>query len=323
MKAADEGKAAPRITEMDLYAVVVRHGFQNTADDMTAAMQLAAWAKHSASHPMRAFLFKNRSRLGALIDDIWCWHSVEADLLVARRSRLEALQDAVSKPCVCKGLWAFHVQESFRLNGINAEELCRDIHKALTVGRSECVLVIVLAGERGGEGKSLFLKALLSVFGKKHVFNSPEYGSFPLLDLPGKKVCFWDEWRFGDETLSFATQDQLFDGSTVTVNRPQNVQGMSGHYRYCGSAPVFVTTKLSDIKRLRLKAADDPKTGLPKCAEASMLLRRCKIYEYKTRIPKPPQGLRFCAHCFSYFVLHGGRAPPRACDSDSDGSVFL
>ena len=36
-----------------------------------------SWAVDHASIPMRDFLFKNRSRLSALIDDIWKWENVK------------------------------------------------------------------------------------------------------------------------------------------------------------------------------------------------------------------------------------------------------
>ena len=70
-QAASEGIRAPRVTEMDIWPIVVRHGFENTPDDTSAAQQLQAWAKQYASIPMRDFLFKIRARLPALIDDIW------------------------------------------------------------------------------------------------------------------------------------------------------------------------------------------------------------------------------------------------------------
>eukprot|EP00973_Karenia_brevis_P062238 8657550-Karenia_brevis.AAC.1 len=72
-KAAEQGISAPRITEMDVWPIVVQQGFENTPDDMTAAKQLQAWAKKHASLPMRDFLFKHRAKLSALINDIWSW----------------------------------------------------------------------------------------------------------------------------------------------------------------------------------------------------------------------------------------------------------
>jgi len=95
----------------------------------------------------------------------------------------------------------------------------------------------------------------------------------------------------------------LYDGSNVPVNRPQNVQGQSGHSTYTGSSPVFVTTKLADIRRLQEHAAINPKTGNPFDADASMLFRRLKIYSYTERISKPACNLPYCACCFARLVL--------------------
>ena len=63
--------------------------------------------------------------------------------------------------------------------------------------------------------------------------------------------------------------------------------------------------KLSDIQALAAAAADDPTTGRPKDAEASMLLRRLKIYSFTQRLPSVPNEpkIAFCGHCFSTLVL--------------------
>ena len=225
---------------------------------------------------------------------------------IARRSRIEILMAAAAAPCVCHGAWSAQVAESFRINGIDAAELCRDIFTALKLGRSERVPVIVLAGARGGEGKSLFLKPLLEIYGHDHVFSKPEKGNFPLVDLPGKRVALLDEWRFSERIISTATQCVWYDGSVVPVNTPQNTPGSSGHYLYRGSAPIFVTSKLDAIEALQELAADDPKTGKPKDADASMVLRRLKVHVFSKRIPPPPPGIPYCGHCFANAILNEG-----------------
>lgn len=308
-QAAEKGKPSARISEIDIWPIVVRNNIRNTADDMNAAEALMAWAVDCASKPMVDFLFKHRARLNGLIDDIWKWQNVKEDLGHARLSGLQTLHKAVSKPCVCRGVWAHHVRVSFRLNGINAEELCCDILHSIESGRCESVPVIVLAGARGGEGKSLFLKALYAVFGEENVFSTPEKGNFAMVELPGKKAAFLDEWRFNDKVLSYAAQCLWFDGSTVTINRAQNVQGMTGHLAYRGTAPIFATGRLTDIQALAALAADNPATGTPFDSDASMLYRRLKVYPFTQRIPKPPPKTPFCGHCFAYCLLNKGSFP--------------
>ena len=94
------------------------------------------------------------------------------------------------------------------------------------------------------------MKALLNVFPNAgSVFNiSKESGNFPLLDLPNAKVVFLDEFRFDPRIISWASMCLWFDGSDVPIGRPQNMQGMSGNIVYKGTAPIFVTTKLSDLQ---------------------------------------------------------------------------
>ena len=306
-KADAAGGREPRVTEVDVYPLVVQNNFRNTADDQTAHLQLIAFAKEKCSRAMWSFLFRIRARLPTLIDDIWRWENVVEEVGASRQTRWDALRAARDTACVCAGKWGPLVEASMAANGISAEELCRDVAHSLQEGRGEQTPVVVLAGAHGGEGKSLFLKCLFNVFGEDRVFNTPEVGKYPLLDLPGKKVVFLDDWRFDDTVLSFATQCRWFDGSAVAMAVPQNRTGMSGHIVYRGTAPIFVTTSLDDLQALR--EAAEPRRGAPGSANASMLLRRLKVYEYTvSRGPggRPRAGARkvqFCARCFSRFVL--------------------
>ena len=325
-KAAEEGAKATRITEIDVWPLVVANNFRNTEDDMNADKELMAHAKKHCTTAMQNFLFKHRSRLSGLIDDIWKWECVETDLAFAKMTRVESMQSAVKEPCQCHGQWRYHVLRSLDLNNIDKAALFSDIMQALTTGRSETTPVIVLAGDRGGEGKSMFLKGLLPVFGDRHVFKGPVPGNFPLVDLPGKKVVFLDEWRFDESILPFATQCLWYDGSSVPVARPQNDAGGPGHKDYKGTAPIFVTTKRADLLQLEAWALDRPDSGTPWDANASMLSRRLKVYHFQKRVPKPPRNLKTCARCFAELLLPSSTATSSSAAASrgvGTGTIFV
>ena len=126
----------------------------------------------------------------------------------------------------------------------------RRILAAFSASRRESTPVIVLAGTCGGEGKSMLLKGLNSVFGTSAVLQKPEVRSFPLVDLAGKKVVLLDDWRFSQSILSYATQCLWYDGSAMSIVWPQNQPGVSGHYLYQGTAPILATTKARGIAAL-------------------------------------------------------------------------
>ena len=277
-----------KITELDVWPVVVEHGFRN---------------KTHCSQAMQAFLFKRRHLLAGLIDAIWQWETVDAVLEDAIRARVDTMHKAAAGSCICSGRWPAFVTQSVMENKIPLRELCTDVLTALRQGRSETTPVVVLAVASGGEGKSFFVKPLVDVFGDGYVFPCPEPGTFPLLDLPGKKVVFLDDWRFNKMVLPFETQCRWFDGSVVRIQRPQNQNGVVGHVTYQGTAPIFATTKLADIARFEKLSEIDPATGLAKDADASMIYRRLKVYKFLTRIPKAAGKIKYCPACFAKLVL--------------------
>ena len=303
MKAAEEGKPE-KVTEFDVWPIVVENNFRNGPDDDTAHVKLIAYTMQHGSMALQAFLFKRRHMLPGLIDSIWQWETIGSSLEDACRSRVDTLRLAAQGPCLCGGRWPTVVVQSTIANAIPLKELCCDVFGALRAGRAEKTPVVVLAGARGGEGKSFFMKPLLSVFGDEHVFPCPEPGTFPLLELPGKKVAFLDDWRFDKTVLPYATQCRWYDGSVLKVSRPQNQTGLTGHVTYRGTAPIFVTTKLDAIERLEWLSAIDPATGAPYDTNASMVCRRLKVYKFRVRIVEPDQQIPYCAACFAQLVLN-------------------
>jgi hypothetical protein len=99
-----------------------------------------------------------------------------------------------------------------------------------------------------------------------------------------------------------------YDGSGVPIVRLQNVPGQSGHLLYKGSAPIFATTGLDRLQALAHLASVDPSTGKPTGSNASMIMRRLKVYSFRVGVgkPQPPSGhnkVPYCARCFSRMVL--------------------
>ena len=302
--AAEKRKGDPRITDLDVWALVVRSGVRNSSDDRNAHFRLGQYAKAHCGMAMVHHLFRMRHKLPGMIDDIWQWEHINEVVTVTSRSRMQALRASALGPCVCNGAWPAFIVDSFLKNRIDVTQLCRDVCSALDVGRGETTPVIVLAGAFGGEGKSVFLKPLLKVFSMDGmVFCRPGKGNYPLLELPSAKVAFLDEWRWDPDVVPWAVQCLWFDGSAVPITRPQNDQGSKGHFLYQGTAPIFVTCKLPDLEWLESLAAVDEKTGRPYDADASMLLRRLKIYRFATRVAKPACKFPFCASCFSKLLL--------------------
>ena len=170
-KAAEQGKHE-KMSELDVWPIVVENKFRDGVDDHTAHLKLIAHVKKHGSYAMQAFLFKRRQMLPGLIQAIWQWEDVDVVLEDASRSRMDTLKEAALRDCVCSGQWLAFVTGTFIKNKIPVQELCKDIYSAFENGRSEVTPVVVLAGASGGEGKSVFLKPLQVLFGDECLSHS-------------------------------------------------------------------------------------------------------------------------------------------------------
>ena len=72
-KAAEQGDKDPRITDMDVWALVVRLGIRNSQDNRQAHLSLVKHAKNHIGAAMVECLWKKRSQLPQITDDIWVW----------------------------------------------------------------------------------------------------------------------------------------------------------------------------------------------------------------------------------------------------------
>ena len=74
---AEDGKKQPRVSEMDLWPIVVANDIKNTPDDPNGDLHLMAWVKEKGTLEMQQFCFKQRAKLKSLIDDIWRYAFLE------------------------------------------------------------------------------------------------------------------------------------------------------------------------------------------------------------------------------------------------------
>ena len=294
--AAEKGRAEPRITEYELWPIVVQSGIRNKPGEKIAHLKFMEYVKESCSSAVCSFVFKNRARLPALIEDIWRWEGINQVVADAERSMSECVMAALRRPCVCGGAWLHFARGVLGQNDIRESDIVDAFSVAFREGRSSVAPAVVFAGASGGEGKSFILKGLVAVFGAENVFFSPSHPTFPFLGIDGAKVAFLDDFRFLESVVPLATQCLWFDGSAVPIAKPQNQPGSTGHDIYHGTAPVFITTKAQDIEALR--AAGD--------GDASMLLRRLRVFTFTRRVAPPEVRVLNCAHCFARLI--SGRA---------------
>ena len=136
-----------------------------------------------------------------------------------------------------------------------------------------------------------------NLYGVEHVQLRPGRGQFPLLGFEAERVSFLDEWRFEETSLSILLQLLWLEGKPVPVNRPQNQAGYSGHALYRGTAPMFMTAPEDGLDGLASMGATKPR------GEASMLLRRLRVFTFTKVMPAPPPPrIVPCPRCFALLV---------------------
>jgi hypothetical protein len=285
--AAEAGEKEPRFKEVDLWSIVV----QNQIRGETGREELMAYAKKCGGAAMVTFCFKNWSKLPELIDRCWAIEGSEDLVARARRSRLEILESVASSTCMCGGRWRNAAGELLTSNSIPVSEWRHAILESLRNGRSKGSLVCH-AGLVGDEGKSFLLQPLIVIYGMDAVFLTPPKSAFPLMGLGGARLALLDDWRFNDDVIPYALQLLWFEGKPFTIARPQNQH--SGHTRYTGDAPVFITTLEADITQL--------KRGL-QSGDVEMMLKRLKIFRFHQKLVNPDRSIPPCGHCFARLVL--------------------
>ena len=313
--AAEAGRREPRPAEMDLYAVIVAQGFRNTPDDPHAAKRLVHHLLAHGTPALTSFAFKMRAKLPSLIDDVWAWETVADHLHGLGDPRLARVLAAAAEPCSCRGAWAAHAERILVANGVVVASFFREVAHLLRVGRHPTARVLVLAGRYGGEGKSFLLAPLRGIFGHDYVQESPQRGNFPLLGIEDKRIALLDDWRFNDDVIAMSTQLLWFEGKPVPVARPQNQSSYVGHLLYRGSAPIFVTTKEADLRRIAAAAEAARMAGRP--CEETMLLRRLSVHIFATAVPAPGfAAIPECPACFASLVARHGGAEAAAVQAE-------
>lgn len=283
---AEEGKEERRFEEVDLWPIVVNEGIKADGD---AAERVIKFAKERGGPAMIKFCFTNESKLSDIVRKCWRFENVEQVLQYHGKKRLEILDEARARPCVCEGKWAPAAERLLLSNDIEPGRWRGSMLRSLDKGRQKGTLVCHV-GLEGNEGKSWLLDALPLVFGQDYVFTTPSKSSFPLLGLDRCRLAILDDWRFGEDILSHNLQLLWFEGKPVMVARPQNHS--SGHIKFDRDDPIFITTLEADLHKERKNIA---------AGDVAMMLKRLDVYQFK--VPLAARPAPACAACFASYIL--------------------
>ena len=293
LRRAEEGKGEQRFQEVDLWPIVVNERILATTN---AGARVVEYAKRCGGPSMVSFCFQNEHRLADIVAKCWRFENAEECVKNDGKPREAFLREALEKPCCCGGRWTSAALQLFDKNGLDPARWCSAVLTSLQQGRQKGSLVCHV-GASGDEGKSFLFGPLPEVFGEGQIF-SPVKSGFPLVGLDRCRVVLLDDWRFGEDILSYNVQLLWFEGKPIIIARPQNQS--TGHLRYQDDAPIFITTLEANLDKVH-------KGLLP--GDVAMMKKRLIVFRFVAKLENPDRTIRACARCFADFVLtHAGAA---------------
>ena len=209
-------------------------------------------------------------------------------------TRMDKLRRAAAEvSCVCGGAWQPGARYILNLNGIDVEEFCVAVCRALHLGARRMVNVGCVGA--AGCGKSTLLEPFEFVF---ETLEKPQKGStFPLCNLPGCDVILWQDYDHDEETVSFTDLLSLFVGESVGLRTPGEP-----NQKFRNKAPLFYSGRVPMLCSRRDKDAEATLNG--------MMDERFELFRFTVPLPKRERKADWvhCAKCCAEFYLRGGAA---------------
>jgi len=296
--AADCAKDAPRARAPRLFDVIRDQGLRTTT-------ALQAYAQKEASEG-RTELAELCTRQGAKLNGYLRGALAVLDapqrLTAQNMTRLDKLEKVVADvACVCSGAWLPGAQRILTLNGINPDEFCAAVWRALDLGARRGVNVGCVGA--AGCGKSTLLEPLEFVF---DTLGKPQKGSsFALGNLPGCDVALWQDYEHDEDTVSFTDLLSILVGETIELRAPGEL-----NRKFRNKAPFFYSGRVPlQCVRRDLSAA---------VVLNGMMSERFVTFEFSVPLPKRERRADWvhCAKCCASFYLRGaGNATTGATSS--------
>ena len=189
-------KDAPRARSPRLFDVIRDHGLRTTT-------ALQAYAQKGASEgrtELAELCTKQGAKLQGYLKGALSVLDASERLAAQDMTRLDKLRKvAADVACVCSGAWQLGAERILTLNGIDPDDFCAAVWRALDLGAQRGVSVGCFGA--AGCGKSPLLGPLEFVF---DTLGKPQKGcSFPLGNLPRCDVALWQDYGHDEETVSF------------------------------------------------------------------------------------------------------------------------
>ena len=197
-------------------------------NNVRSEKELCALAKTQAKegkHDLQSYLYKhpNIKYRNDLIATVWKIEESEADIAREKKTLLQILEEARSKPCSvdkkgnqCKGSWIVAALETLSRNSVSRQHFSSLVLNSLNHGRGKGRNFMICGPANCA--KSFMLMPLTEIY---RCFVTPSQGSYNWVEAPEKEVIFLNDLRYekdGEKTvMPWNMFLNLLEGAPVNI----------------------------------------------------------------------------------------------------------
>ena len=253
---------------------------------------LASEQKTEGKTDLAEFLFNRTPRAVAdILQTAWEIEGAQESLERSKKTRLELLLEAKSRPCVegCNGTWLICAHEILDNNGISRQFFCNVVKELLTKGRGKYRNLMIIGPTNCA--KSFLVNPLTCIY---NTFCNPATGSFAWIGVEKAECIFLNDFRWTPQLIPWHDLLLLLEGDVVHFPAPKT--HFAKDIAFDMDTPIFCTSK---------NALVFIKNGIIDERETEMMKVRWTVIQLNRQIPRHEQrDVPSCARCFSELILN-------------------
>ena len=281
-------KKSKRLSNYDVYKYISQNEIQSEDQLYSIAHTQEADGKTDLAVYL---LSRSRKSVGELFENANRMNSATATVQRATMNRMQILEAALTKECICEGEWLRCAKEVLTNNGIHPFVFADRLRTLLIHGRGKLRNIIIVGPANCG--KTFLLRPIETIF---ETFSNPAHDKYGWVGSDKVEAIFLNDFRWSSELIKWNDFLLLLEGHTVHLPAPKN------HYSsdMCldKDTPIFATS-IKEITFVgRCNVTDE--------RENEMMAARWHVFKFIHQIPCDKQkDIAPCGKCFAELATLG------------------